>query len=283
MRGCRLRTRSTEPRAPLAAIGLHDVSPATWPDCERLLELVRSVRADAPVTLLVVPDLHRRAPIDASPGWRDPVDRTLERGGEIALHGLWHLDDGGPSPTLRAALARRFLTAGEAEFAALDASEARKRIERGLEMLRSCGWRPTGFVPPAWQIGEAAGSVLADFGFRYTTTLRAVTALPSGARFAVPCLGFSSRSGLRRALSLRWNARQLERFRAAPALRVALHPIDAQYPEMLDGWRRLLEVVLRERRAATKSDLCDALAGEATTAIPTGARSGRRAARRSQA
>jgi predicted deacetylase len=254
-----LRTRSAEPRAPLAAIGLHDVSPATWPECERLLELVRSVRADAPVTLLVVPDMHRRAPIDASPGWREAVDRTLARGGEIALHGLWHLDDGGRSPTLRASLARRFLTAGEAEFAALDAPAARTRIERGLEMLRRCGWAPAGFVPPAWQISEAARSVLADFGFRYTTTLRAITALPTGGRLVAPCLAFSSRSGMRRALSLRWNARQLERLRERPALRIALHPIDARYAETVDGWRRILEAVLRDRVAVTKSELCSEL------------------------
>lgn len=255
-----MRTPSADPPAALAAIGLHDVSPATWPECERLIDLVRSVRADAAVTLLVVPDLHRRAPIDASPGWRDAVDRTLAGGGEIALHGLWHLDDGGRSPTLRASLARRFLTAGEAEFSALGAADARRRIDRGIEMLHRCGWQPVGFVPPAWQISAAAGSVLADFGFRYTTSLRTITALPAGARFQVPCLGFSSRSGLRRALSLRWNARQLERLRAAPALRIALHPIDARYAETIDGWRRFLEAVLRDRRAVTKSELCSALA-----------------------
>jgi len=251
--------RSTEPPAGHAAIALHDVSPATWPECKRLLALVRSVQDGVPVTLLVVPDFHRRAPIDASSGWRDVVDRELEGGAEIALHGLSHLDDGGRSPTLRAFFARRFLTAGEAEFAALDGAEARSRIERGLEMLRGCGWEAAGFVPPAWQISDAARSVLAEFGFRYTTTLRTITALPVETRFTVPCLGFSARSRLRRTLSLRWNGRQLEQLRGAPALRIALHPIDACYAETRDGWRRFLEAALRDRRAVTKSELCAAL------------------------
>jgi predicted deacetylase len=255
-----LHTRSTEADTRLAAIGLHDVSPATWPECKRLLALVRSIQGDIPITLLVVPDFHRRAPIDASSPWRDAVDRALERGAEIALHGLSHLDDGGRSPTLRAFFARRFLTAGEAEFAALGAAEARTRIERGLAMLRGCGWDAAGFVPPAWQISDAARSVLADYGFRYTTTLRTITALPADTRFAVPCLGFSARSGLRRAVSLRWNGWQLERLRGAPALRVALHPIDARYAETLDGWRAILEGALRDRRAVTKSELCVQLA-----------------------
>ena len=252
-------TRSTEPPGPLAAIGLHDVSPATWPDCARLVDLVRGLRPDVPITLLVVPDLHRRAPIDASPGWRDAVDRTLERGGEIALHGLWHLDDGGPSPSLGAFFARRLLTAGEAEFAALGAQDARTRIEMGLAMLRACGWRPAGFVPPAWQISAAARGVLGEFGFGYTTTAATLTALPSGARWNVPCLGFSARSALRRALSRIWIGREVRRLADAPALRIALHPIDAEHESMFECWREFLEAVLSGRRAVTKSALCAAL------------------------
>jgi predicted deacetylase len=259
--------RSTEPRTGLAAIGLHDVSPATWPECKRLLALVHGIQADLPVTLLVVPDFHRRAPIDASSEWRDGIDRALERGAEIALHGLSHLDDGGRSPTLRAFFARRLLTAGEAEFAALGAAEARTRIERGLEMLRGCGWEAAGFVPPAWQISDAARSVLAEFGFRYTTTLRTITALPTYTSFTVPCLGFSARSLLRRALSLRWNAWQLEQLRGAPALRIALHPIDARYAETRDGWRRIVEGALSGRSAVTKSGLCVALAASTRPAL----------------
>jgi len=255
-----LRTPSPERGARLAAIGLHDVSPATWPACERLIELVRGFGADIPITLLVVPAMHRRAPIDEAPAWRSVVDRVLSRGGEIALHGLWHLDDGGPSPSFGAFLARRVLTAGEAEFAALGAPDARERIEKGLTMLRSCGWQPAGFVPPAWQISAAARGVLGEFGFGYTTTATTVTALPSGARWNVPCLGFSSRSALRRALSRIWIGREVRRLADAPALRIALHPIDAEHEDMLGCWRELLGQVLRGRSAVTKSALCTALA-----------------------
>ncbi len=135
-------------------------------------------------------------------------------------------------------------------------------------MLRACGWDAAGFVPPAWQISDAARSVLANFGFRYTTTLRTITALPSGARFAVPCLGFSARSGFRRKLSLRWSGWQLKQLGGTPALRIALHPIDARYTETLDGWRRFLEAALRDRRAVTKSDLCAALAPSTRPGLP---------------
>ena len=39
-------------------IALHDVAPATWPRCERLLAMLDGIGARA-VTLLVVPDFHR--------------------------------------------------------------------------------------------------------------------------------------------------------------------------------------------------------------------------------
>jgi predicted deacetylase len=255
-----LLTRNAEPRERLAAIGLHDVSPATWPACERLVELVRSFGADIPITLLVVPAMHRRAAIDEAPAWRPLVDRVLAGGGEIALHGLWHLDDGGPSPSLGALFARRLLTAGEAEFAALDAPTARARIEKGLAMLRRCSWQAAGFVPPAWQISAAASGVLAEFGFGYTTTAGTVTSLPSGTRWSVPCLGFSARSALRRALSRLWIRRQVRRLAGVPALRIALHPIDAQYESTFESWREFLAAVLGDRRPVTKSALCSALA-----------------------
>ncbi len=228
--------------------------------CERLLQLVDGFGADIPITLLVVPQMHRREPIDVSTEWRRVVDRLLSRGCEIALHGMWHLDDGGPSPSIRAFVARHLLTAGEAEFAALDQADARRRIELGLTLLHRCGWQARGFVPPAWQISAPARSVLASFRFQYTTDLRSITHLPTGARANVPCLVFSARSALRRAVSTQWMTRRLAQLDAAPALRIALHPIDARYDSTLATWRRLLETVLRDHYPVTKSELCRALA-----------------------
>ena len=256
-----MRTPNAE-IAPLAAIALHDVSPATWPMCERLVTLISSIRADVPLTLLVVPDMHRRASILDAPDFRRAIDALLARNCEIALHGLWHLDDGRPSDSIRAALARRLLTAGEGEFVALDGGSARGRIELGLGLLRRCGWQPQGFVPPAWLISEQASHVLGEFPFDYTTSLGSITQLPRARRWDVPCLGFSARSAPRRELSTRWIAWQLTQLAKAPALRIALHPLDAHYDLTFKTWRRLLERVLRERQPVTKSALCRALAAD---------------------
>lgn len=245
----------------LAAITLHDVSPATWPMCHRLLNLVFAHGRDIPVTLLIVPQWHRQASIDESRRWRAFIDALLARGCEIALHGLWHLDDGGASPSCRAAIERRILSAGEAEFAALDAAHARSRIETGLALLQRCGWHARGFVPPAWQISQQAAAVVGEFPFEYTTTLGSMTYIPGAQKWSVPCLGLSARTALRRRLSAWWIRWRLAQLADAPAVRVALHPVDACHDTTRALCDSLLASILQNRQPVTKSALCHALAG----------------------
>jgi hypothetical protein len=235
----------------------------TWPQCERLLALVYGLRADIPITLLVVPHMHRGTSVDESMECRRLVDRVLARGGELALHGLWHLDEGGASPSLRVAIERRALSAGEAEFAAIDRTDARRRIETGLTVLRRCDWEPRGFVPPAWQMSAEAAAVLPEFPFEYTTSLGSMTRLPTQQRWSVPCLGFSARSALRRGLSVRWVRWRLAQLHEAPELRIALHPLDVCNRSTLAAWREVLQMVLRDRHPVTKSELCRAVASRA--------------------
>jgi len=54
-------------------IALHDVAPATWPQCVRLLDLVDALGAP-PVTLLVVPDWHAQGRIDAAAEFCRAID-----------------------------------------------------------------------------------------------------------------------------------------------------------------------------------------------------------------
>ncbi|HEY6943202.1 DUF2334 domain-containing protein, partial [Dokdonella sp.] len=141
-------------------IAIHDVAPATWPACDRLLALVDALGAP-PLTLLVVPDWHRRGAIDADRAFRRAIDARVARGDELALHGLVHLDEATPPRRALDRLRRRVLTAGEGEFAALDEGEALARIDAGLERFSRCGWAARGFVAPAWLRGAGTRAALA--------------------------------------------------------------------------------------------------------------------------
>ena len=162
----------------MLCVSIHDVAPATWSDCLRLVEAVRAV-ADIPLTWLVVPHYHFRP--EQSPAMEACLNVALERGDELALHGYSHLDTEAGSGGLRARFLRNVYTRREGEFAALTEAEARRRLELGLDWFAARGWTPTGFVPPAWLLGEGAWRALRDAPFAYTTTFSHFHCLP-GAR-----------------------------------------------------------------------------------------------------
>jgi predicted deacetylase len=162
----------------MLCVSIHDVAPATWSDCLRLVEAVRAV-ADIPLTWLVVPHYHFRP--EQSPVMEACLNVALERGDELALHGYSHLDTEAGSGGLRTRFLRNVYTRREGEFAALTEAEARRRLALGLDWFAARGWTPTGFVPPAWLLGEGAWQALRDAPFAYTTTFSHFHCLP-GAR-----------------------------------------------------------------------------------------------------
>nr|WP_308635837.1 polysaccharide deacetylase family protein [Massilia brevitalea] len=151
----------------MLCVSIHDVAPATWDDCARLAAALREV-ADIPLSWLVVPRYHDRPADDAA--MRAGLDAALARGDELVLHGLTHLDTEARAASLRQRFLRGVYTQREGEFAALSAAEARRRLALGLDWFRERGWTASGFVPPAWLMGEGAWEALGDFPFAYTTT-----------------------------------------------------------------------------------------------------------------
>ena len=68
-------------------VSVHDVAPATWRSCQRVLAAVREV-AEIPVTLLVVPAYHGQCSALA-PGFESAMTDQLAQGHELALHGYF--------------------------------------------------------------------------------------------------------------------------------------------------------------------------------------------------
>jgi len=169
-------SQTDHPAAPqMLCVSIHDVAPATWTDCLRLVEAVRAV-ADVPLTWLVVPHYHFRP--EQSLAMEACLNVALERGDELALHGYSHLDTEAAGGGLRSRFLRNVYTRREGEFAALTEAEARRRLELGLDWFAARGWTPTGFVPPAWLLGEGAWRALRDAPFDYTTTFSHFHCLP---------------------------------------------------------------------------------------------------------
>lgn len=240
-------------------VSIHDVAPATWPACERLIDAVQAV-VTIPLTLLVVPHYHRR--IDSVGGrYERRLEGCLDAGHELALHGYTHLDEGPPPAGLIECFRRRIYTRGEGEFSSIDVGEARRRLERGMEWFAGRGWPLKGFVAPAWLLSDGSWQALRSSGFAYTTTLARFHVLPRGETVWSPSLVYSSRGASLQRASRRWNANLARRLRGAPLLRLSLHPPDVLDEHTLRHWQRLLESIAASRDAMTKSQFADALRG----------------------
>ncbi|MBC8118304.1 MAG: polysaccharide deacetylase family protein [Burkholderiaceae bacterium] len=233
---------------------MHDVAPATWPHCLKVLQAVREV-ADIPLTLLVVPAYHGSC--SAQPEFEAEMSAQLAAGNELALHGYFHVDPGVPSGVTDW-LRRRVYTAGEGEFCALSETEADERLTLGRRWFEANGWPLAGFVAPAWLLGAGAARALRARGdLQYTSTLTELIVLPEAYAVRAPCLTYSVRQAWRRPASRAWNTLLAATTARVPVLRLGLHPRDADFRSVRRSWQRLLERALSERVAVTKSDFVD--------------------------
>jgi uncharacterized protein len=230
---------------------LHDVAPARWGGCTRVLGQLRNVAAEVgvelPVTLLVVPMMHGAA--GASRHYQRWLHRQADLGHELALHGWTHRDEGARPAGWFDRLRRSVYTAGEGEFAALTHGQATERLARGRAWAEQHHLQMQGFVAPAWLMNEAAWQAVTEAGFTWTATLNRVVALPERHALEAQSLVFSTRSAWRRALSLAWNGTLAwhQRTHGAPLMRLELHPEDGDHPAIQRCWQHLLRRALYER------------------------------------
>jgi hypothetical protein len=246
------------PRGPAAryiCVVLHDVCTLRWSGCLRVWALLRQLAyeagVDLPVTLLVVPRMHGTPPAPEFLQW---LRQTSRRGHELALHGYTHRDESPPGRGWRDHARRRWYTAGEGEFAAVDRAGAAERLARGQAWARRHRLAMAGFVAPAWLMNAPAWDAVEAAGFRYTSTLGQVVALPGRRALPARSLVFSTRRAWRRVLSVAWNLALAASQRRAPVLRLELHPADADHAAVRWCWSLLLGAALRGRQPLRLSE-----------------------------
>jgi predicted deacetylase len=239
-------------------VALHDVTPFHLPRLVRAEALFRELGI-AKATYLFVPAYHGQEPADRDPAFVAWCRAERPFRIDWQLHGYYHREDPNAAAqggSLSDRLKRRFLTAGEGEFLALDAAEQRQRLERGREIFRRCLERePEGFVAPAWLFNAALAPTLRELGFRLTEDFRRVVAIDRGRDVASPVVTWATRTWLRKYGSLA-TAPLVARFAAgAPVLRVAVHPFDLDHAVTVKSIRRVLGGLLAARTQALCGEL----------------------------
>jgi predicted deacetylase len=231
-------------------VSLHDVSPHTWTPCVQILDALRALGLRA-VSLLVIPDHHRRGHFLAHEEFCRWLRTQVAIGHEAVIHGYHHERAAREGETLRERVITRRYTAGEGEFFDIAYDAARDLVTRALGEFERAGLQPRGFIAPAWLLSAEGEHALHDLGLAYTTRLRGVTDLRTGEVHPSQSLCWSVRAAWRRAVSLAWNAFLYHRLERTPLLRVAIHPVDLAHPRVWRQITRTITAALRTRTAAT--------------------------------
>lgn len=247
---------------PSFAVLLHEVAPATWAGCQRVLAAVREI-APVPVTLLVVPRLHGQSHCER---FDAALSRRLEQGDELALHGYMHEDDG-PRRGMLDRLERA--AAGFAEFGSLRCDDALQRLHAGMRWFAANGWPLRGFVAPRWRLGPGAWAALRLTPFTYTLTRDALHSLHRDDDLPSFSIEHRTDGAWGRAASLAWNALPGRLGQdAAPLVRLELTPDAADHPGVKRAWQCCLHRHLMYRHAQTVSNVLQAWERPAPPAVP---------------
>lgn len=136
---------------------IHDVTPYFANEIERILNALGPL-VGTRLTAAVVPCWHGRASVVADhPFWKT-INESFQ---EVLLHGHRHRND-------KSATCLSLLTGRADEFSRLTEIECETRIAAGLEQMEGLLQnRPVGFLPPAWQRGQATPEVLLRHGLRF--------------------------------------------------------------------------------------------------------------------
>ncbi|MGJ7514801.1 DUF2334 domain-containing protein [Pseudomonas baetica] len=225
---------------------LHDVTPHSWADYQPFIEALDAF-GDVPMTLLVVPDYHKHAPLHAHPGFRRQLAERLDRGDELVLHGYFHCDNGPMTSNPRDWFIRRIYT-HEGEFYNLPREAALARLRAGIEVFDRYHWPLHGFVAPAWLMSEGTRQALRQLPLSYTSDAQHLYRLPDFTPFNAPGLVWSARSAWRRGMSKLVCDQLEQRWRQAPVIRLGLHPVDMRHEFSRTWWLKTLKRLLDEGR-----------------------------------
>ena len=225
------------PRA--LVVSIHDVSPLTMEPTRAILDELRGAGI-ARCSLLVVPDHHHRGHFLGDKPFCDWLLACHNEGHEIVIHGYYHQRERRPGENLFQKLVTRSYTADEGEFYDIDGETALRLVNKAQGEFATLGLHPRGFIAPAWLLSGEGEQALRKAGIRYTTRLGSVLNLENNVKHDSASMVYSVRSSWRRAASLAWNASLYHRLKAAPLLRISIHPPDRDHPAV---WAQILKYI----------------------------------------
>ncbi len=242
---------------PAFVVSMHDVSPLTREIFTAMLSDLGSLGLRK-CSLLVIPDHHHRRHFLSDAPFCRWLERLAGDGHELVVHGYYHQREARAAETWTQRMVTRVYTLGEGEFYDMPKAEAGRLLGLALEEFgRLDAPAPTGFIAPAWLLGEEAAVAVREAGFRYTTRLRGVEDFARGGYVGSQSLVYSCRNAWRRNASLVWNGGLVRRLGGNPIIRLGLHPPDFQHRRVWEQIRRIVREKVREREVMTYGEFVE--------------------------
>ncbi|MEC9492514.1 polysaccharide deacetylase family protein [Flexistipes sp.] len=226
-------------------VSLHDVHAGNYHIFNEFIKKLNELGVYF-VSLLVVPYMHKEHDLSSDLKFVRWLQKKQSQGHEIVLHGYYHYEEIKKDSIFKNIISSIY-TAHEGEFYRISYYDAESRIRKGLESFRCNGLKAYGFVAPAWLVNDNTLKTLKNAGLTYTTKLTGILLLKSDIFLKAPVLSLTSRSLLRKLLSIIW-ARLFSFISVfSPIVRVSVHPGDLETPILKE--QLLAEIVhLKKRR-----------------------------------
>ncbi|MET0366266.1 MAG: polysaccharide deacetylase family protein [Sphingobium sp.] len=242
-------------------LSIHDVGPRFVSEVDRHADRMAAAGIDHRYAMLVVPNHWGKAPLAGS-DFGTRLRDWAAAGVEMFVHGWFHRDEaqhGSSADRFRA----KHMTAGEGEFLGLSREEAARRMGDGRKLIEDIIGRPVaGFIAPAWLYGDGAREALKDEGFAIAEDHMRVWSPQSGNRVLTrgPVITWASRSTSRIASSL-FAAKALRWvLKAAPVVRVAVHPGDVHVDVLNRSIDKTIRAFTKSHRPGRYGDLLESAA-----------------------
>ncbi|MEZ0323879.1 MAG: polysaccharide deacetylase family protein [Hydrogenothermaceae bacterium] len=197
-------------------VSIHDVTASNEEYIMSIIDILENIGIDK-ISFLVVPYFHSKEKIyDISDDLKEIILKN-----EVVLHGYTHSGE-----RFSFFSYKNLLTNKEGEF--LSYKDTEDRIAKGLEILRSFGFNPCGFIPPAWLMRKEDFSILKSLGFRFTTDRLRIYDIQNEKSFFSPVLTFSSRSFMEEPSIYYFKFTGIFVKTFLNIVRVAIHPPDVK-------------------------------------------------------
>jgi predicted deacetylase len=224
-------------------VSLHDFHPGSHQAIKNQIDTLTDwgVRN---FSILVVPHFHHQKQLKDHAVSLAYLGERQAANDDLVVHGYYHdrVGQGGGS-----FFWTKLYTANEAEFLDLSDGEVRHRLTRALALWEEQGWKPEGFIAPAWLMPEEQDVILKRMNFTYTTRLKYFQNLRTLKITATQSLCYSTRAKWRRDVSLCWNKWLFARLlKSRDVIRLSLHPHDLQFEPIKLQIRNIVENALAD-------------------------------------